>query len=123
MISSLTIVAEQADNYTDYLEVLPVRADDNRLELRILRLEHNLILALLESLDRGLIAEQGGHDFAVLGGSLRPDHHHVIVHDADVPHALAFDPEHEAIAEPAERNLGLDVLNCEQGRAGGNPAD
>ena len=63
-----------------------------------------------QALDRCLVlggtGEQRGHDVAVVGRVLRPDHDDVAVEDAGADHGIARDAEREVVGVARRRTRG-----------------
>lgn len=101
--------------------------EDEIFHVVVFGVQNVFAVALVETLDRRAVLDEGDDYFAVFGGVLLPDDELVAVENADLNHGVALDGEHEHVvrAEHVGGNgeVVLVIFLCENGFARGDGAD
>src|SRR5262249_58975741 len=96
-------LAVHADHHTEEHGGAEVAgADEDGGHLGVGGLEADVVLLGVEVLHRRLVADEGDHDVAALGGDLLADEDVVAAEDAGLDHRVAVDAQAEDVAAAAD---------------------
>src|SRR5690348_9464066 len=94
VVAPFTASSDPPDHGHDSAHDGRLVAEDRRV-CRVVGHQPDMPVCSLEGLDRGLLADPGGDDVAVVGVGLLADHHEVTVGDRSADHGVSADLEHE----------------------------
>lgn len=111
----------------EYLAQNDAGIDDNRLHLVVLRLQADVSVLLVESLDGGRIVDECNYNLAVLCSLAAVDEYEVAIVDTNIDHGIAVYLEDKRIpcGNVLRRywEIALNVLLCKDGLTGRNLPD